>query len=90
MKSTTLLTILIVAGMVLGAIVGEFILNGQSIDSGHWTKVAGDLVLVRPLKLLVIPLVLFSVVAGITRVGDPAKLGQLLDYNDIGTVMTHL
>lgn len=22
--------------------------------------------------------------------GDPAKLGQLLDYNDIGTVMTHL
>ncbi|MBT4768704.1 MAG: dicarboxylate/amino acid:cation symporter [Phycisphaerae bacterium] len=77
MKSTTLLTILIVAGMVLGAIVGEFILNGQSIGSGHWTKVAGDLVLVRPLKLLVIPLVLFSVVAGITRIGDPAKLGRL-------------
>ena len=22
--------------------------------------------------------------------GDPTKLGQLLDYNDIGTVMTHL
>lgn len=77
MKSTTLLTILIVAGMVLGAIVGEFILNGQSIGSEHWTKVAGDLVLIRPLKLLVIPLVLFSVVAGITRVGDPAKLGRL-------------
>jgi Na+/H+-dicarboxylate symporter len=77
MKPTTLLTILIVTGMVLGGLVGEFILHGEPIDGHHWTKVAGDLLLVRPLKLLVIPLVLFSVVAGITRIGDPSKLGRL-------------
>ncbi len=77
MKSTTVLTILIVAGMVLGAIFGQGVLYGDVIGGEHWTKVAGDLVLIRPLKLLVIPLILFSVVAGITRIGDPKKLGRL-------------
>ncbi|MDP7028956.1 MAG: dicarboxylate/amino acid:cation symporter [Phycisphaerales bacterium] len=77
MKPATLLTTLIVTGMVLGAIVGQFALHGSEIGGDHWTKVAGDLVLIRPLKLLVIPLVLFSVVAGITRIGDPRKLGRL-------------
>ena len=77
MKPTTILTILIVVSMVLGAIVGEFVLYGGSIGSDHWTKLVGDLVLIRPLKLLVIPLVLFSVVAGITRIGDPRRLGRL-------------
>ncbi len=77
MKSTTILTILIVAGMVIGALVGEFVLSGTSVGGDHWTKICGDLILIRPLKLLVIPLVLFSVVAGITRIGDPRALGRL-------------
>ncbi|MGY8753002.1 MAG: dicarboxylate/amino acid:cation symporter, partial [Phycisphaerales bacterium] len=41
----------------------------------HWLKAAGDLVLIRPLKLLIIPLIFFSVISGITRIGDPSKLG---------------
>jgi len=77
MKPTTLLTVLIILGMVIGALVGQFLLYGGNVDSTHWTKVAGDLILIRPLKLLVIPLVFFSVVAGITRIGDPRKLGRL-------------
>ncbi len=77
MKPATLLTTLIVSGMVLGAVVGQFALHGGDIGGDHWTKVAGDLILIRPLKLLVIPLVLFSVVAGITRIGDPRRLGRL-------------
>jgi len=77
MKSTTILTILIVAGMVIGALVGEFVLSGTAVGGDHWTKICGDLILIRPLKLLVIPLVLFSVVAGITRIGDPRALGRL-------------
>ena len=47
------------------------------VTSTHWTKAAGDLVLIRPLKLMVIPLIFFSVVVGITRIGDPSKLGRL-------------
>ena len=35
----------------------------------------GDVVLIRPLKLLIIPLIFFSVIAGISRIGDPARLG---------------
>ena len=61
------LTVLIVIGMVAGALWGQFGLYdaANTIDGEHWTKLAGDLILIRPLKLLVIPLVLFSVVAGV-------------------------
>ena len=77
MKPATILTVAIVISMVLGALTGQFLLFGSDVGGDHWTKVVGDLVLIRPLKLLVIPLVLFSVVAGITRIGDPRKLGRL-------------
>jgi Na+/H+-dicarboxylate symporter len=74
-----LLTVLIVAGMVLGGLFGQFVLLNSDVpvDGNHWTKVAGDLILIRPLTMLVIPLVLFSVVAGVSRIGDPAQLGRL-------------
>ena len=77
MKHGTLLTILIIAGLVAGALFGEFVLFDQSspIDDSHWTKTVGDLVLIRPLKLMIIPLVFVSVVAGVTSIGDPSKLG---------------
>jgi len=73
------LTIFIVVGMVLGALWGQFGLLDPTapISSDHWAKAAGDLILIRPLKLLVIPLVLFSVVAGVSRIGDPKQLGKL-------------
>jgi solute carrier family 1 (neuronal/epithelial high affinity glutamate transporter), member 1 len=76
-RRTNLLTFLILLGLVLGALYGEFGLYqaGVSIDDDHWLKQAGDLVLIRPLKLLIIPLILFSVIAGISNIGDPAKLG---------------
>ena len=78
-KATNWLTALIVLSMVLGVLYGEFILfdAADPIDSSHWTKSVGDLVLIRPLKMLVIPLIFLSVVAGITRIGDPSKLGKL-------------
>ena len=78
-RRTNLLTFLILLGLVLGALYGEFGLYqaGISIDGDHWLKQAGDLVLIRPLKLLIIPLILFSVIAGISNIGDPAKLGLI-------------
>jgi Na+/H+-dicarboxylate symporter len=78
-KSANLLTLLIVLGMVLGVLFGQFLLfdPDNTITGMHWTKTAGDLILIRPLKLMVIPLIFFSVVAGITRIGDPSKLGKL-------------
>jgi Na+/H+-dicarboxylate symporter len=75
MKHARLLTILILLGLIAGAIVGQFALFGEGIDASHWTKAVGDLILIKPLKLLVIPLVFVSIVAGVTSIGDPSRLG---------------
>jgi Na+/H+-dicarboxylate symporter len=37
--------------------------------------VTGEYVLIRPLKMLIIPLILFSVVSGVCSIGDPSRLG---------------
>ena len=78
-RRTNLLTFLILLSLVLGALYGEFGLYqaGISIDDEHWLRAAGDLVLIRPLKLLVVPLIFFSVISGISRIGDPSKLGKV-------------
>ena len=78
-KATNWLTALIVLSMILGVLFGQFVLFSSTdpIDGSHWTKSIGDLVLIRPLKMLVIPLIFLSVVAGITRIGNPSKLGAL-------------
>ncbi len=79
MKHGNLLTGLIVIGLIAGAIFGEAVLFGSMGDdpNAHWTKQVGDLVLIRPLMLLIIPLVLVSVVVGMTSIGDPSKLGVI-------------
>jgi Na+/H+-dicarboxylate symporter len=76
-RSTNLLTVLILAGLVAGALVGEFLLFSPElgVERLDWFKEVGNIVLIRPLKLLIVPLILFSVISGITRIGDPAKLG---------------
>lgn len=76
-RSTNILTLLILVGLVLGALVGEYGIHavGTTVDGDHWLKAAGDIVLIRPLKLLIVPLIFFSVISGITRIGDPSKLG---------------
>ncbi|MBT8485107.1 MAG: dicarboxylate/amino acid:cation symporter [Phycisphaerae bacterium] len=77
MKRGNLLTLLIVIGLVAGCLFGQFALYDANdpIDGSHWTKQTGDLILIRPLMLMIIPLVFVSVVAGVTSIGDPSKLG---------------
>ncbi len=82
MTKHTLLTLLIIIGLVLGAIVGQILYDpdlttAASIAkwSDHWSKVLGDLVLIRPLKLMIVPIVFVSVIVGVTSIGDPSKLG---------------
>ena len=77
MKKDTLITVLILAGLVLGAILGQILhvnlAEGEALNP-IWMDL-GDIVLIRPLKLMVIPLVFLSVVVGVTSIGDPSKLG---------------
>ncbi len=82
MKKHNLLNIAIFIGLVGGLLVGFLLFNHyqETGDAGEklaWMKSAGDILLVRPLKMLIIPLVFFSVVAGITSIGEPSRLGLL-------------
>jgi len=76
-RGTNLLTVLILLGLVAGALFGEFMLFNPELGTQRldWLEEVGNIVLIRPLKLLIVPLILFSVISGITRIGDPAKLG---------------
>ncbi|RIV86189.1 dicarboxylate/amino acid:cation symporter [Aurantiacibacter xanthus] len=57
--------------MVCGVIVG--MMMGESAESIKWI---GDL-FIRAIKMLVIPLIFFSLVSGMTAVGDIGRLGSV-------------
>lgn len=61
----------VIAAMVLGIIVGR--LWGPGAES---VKIIGD-VFVAFIKMLVVPLIFFSLVAGVTSIGDLRKLGSV-------------
>lgn len=64
-----------IVGMVLGAILGEWLhRTGGSADG--WAF-AGEMLLVRPLLLLVVPLILVSVMSGAAGLGASGRLGVL-------------
>ena len=77
MSRGNLLTLLIILGLAAGCLYGQLVLHDSTspIGADHWTKQAGDLILVRPLMLMIVPLVFVSVVAGVTSIGDPSRLG---------------
>jgi Na+/H+-dicarboxylate symporter len=79
MRKDTLITILILVGLVVGAIVGQLLhlglAEGESISS-IWMDL-GNIILIRPLKLLIMPLVFLSVIVGVTSIGDPSRLGVI-------------
>jgi Na+/H+-dicarboxylate symporter len=79
MRRDGLLTILILVGLLAGAVVGEIIhVNADDAvaASQGWMDL-GKLILVRPLMLMVLPLVFLSVIVGTTSIGDPSRLGLI-------------
>jgi Na+/H+-dicarboxylate symporter len=61
----------VVAGLVLGALLGMF-----WPDAAPAVKIVGDL-FVRLIKMLVVPVVLITIAAGIAGLGDPRRLGPI-------------
>ncbi|HRX40231.1 MAG TPA: cation:dicarboxylase symporter family transporter, partial [Parvularculaceae bacterium] len=67
-------------GLVLGVIFGLVV--SQTMEAGAAealllkTKVVGD-VFIRLIRMIVVPLVFFTLVAGIYAMGDPKKLGTI-------------
>jgi Na+/H+-dicarboxylate symporter len=66
-----------IVALVAGMLVGEVLHRQGATGAVGAFSVAGDLMLVRPLMMLVLPLIFTSVVAGITSLGDPSRLGRL-------------
>lgn len=66
-----------IVALVAGMFVGEVLHRQGASGTVAGFGVAGDLMLVRPLMMLVLPLIFTSVVAGITSLGDPSRLGRL-------------
>jgi solute carrier family 1 (high affinity glutamate transporter) protein 1 len=78
MKRGNLLTALILFGLLAGVAVGELLyLRGVESGTLQLFQTGGNLVLIRPLMLLIIPLIFVSVVVGVTSLGDPSKLGLI-------------
>jgi Na+/H+-dicarboxylate symporter len=76
-----LLTVLILVGLVAGAAVGEWLFQrydgnvpGSIVDTFDFI---GRTCFVNLLKMVLVPLVVSSVIVGVTSVGDPADLGWL-------------
>lgn len=61
----------VVAGLVLGALLGMI-----WPDAAPAVKIVGDL-FVRLIKMLVVPVVLITIAAGIAGLGDPRRLGPI-------------
>jgi Na+/H+-dicarboxylate symporter len=79
MSKSNLLSLLIFIGLVAGVIVGQFVLYEEFADAAQldFWRTLGDLVLMRPLKMIVMPLIFISVVVGVMSLGDPARLGLM-------------
>jgi len=71
-------TILILCALVIGVFVGEwsFRSNGALPADSGW-MLAGNLLLLRPLQMILIPLVVVAVMHGISSIGNPKQLGKL-------------
>jgi len=76
MKRGGLLTVLMLLGLAGGAAVGQVLLFNEhaTLPDSHWMRSAGELILVRPLMLLVAPLVLAGMVVAVARIGESLRL----------------
>jgi Na+/H+-dicarboxylate symporter len=71
----------VIAALVLGTIAGIALRAGMGPDAAavfatDWVKWLGDLFL-RLIRMLVVPLVFFTLVSGMIAMGDPKRLGSL-------------
>ncbi|MAK59664.1 MAG: dicarboxylate/amino acid:cation symporter [Ponticaulis sp.] len=83
MKAWTQITLWkrVMLGLVLGLAVGLAVRYGLGAETATsigdtWFKPFGD-GFVRLIKMLVVPLIFTTLVAGVTAMGDPSKLGSL-------------
>jgi Na+/H+-dicarboxylate symporter len=81
MSKDGILTVLILVALAAGVLFGQLVLFDSTItpeqlaDRVGAYQLTGELLFIRPLQMLIIPLVFVSVVVGVTSIGDPERLG---------------
>ena len=75
MSKRNWLTLLILVGLAFGVLYGEYVLFDPDRPLDDTLSQLGNLILIRPLMLLIVPLIFVSVVVGVTSIGDPSRLG---------------
>ena len=75
------ITLWILAGLVLGAIVGQILYEvyDAAVPAGWIVSLSmiGNTVFMGLLKMILVPLITASVIVGVNAIGDPAKLGKV-------------
>ncbi|RLS87261.1 MAG: dicarboxylate/amino acid:cation symporter [Planctomycetota bacterium] len=67
---------LLFVALILGVAVGQMFHQSANPENlSAWWSVGGEMLLLRPLQMIVVPLVVLSVASGIASIGDPSKLG---------------
>lgn len=67
----------VIIGLILGAIYAYMsIIYGWNQFTNHYIKPLGD-IFINILKLIAVPLVLFSIIVGVASLGDIKKLGKM-------------
>ena len=65
--------IAMVLGVIFAVLSGKFGWNDFTVD---WIYPFGK-IFINGLKLIAVPLVLFSIITGVAGMGDPSKLGRI-------------
>ncbi len=77
----TILTAGILAGLVLGVVLGEVLYRAYSgaVPDGllEGLSFVGNTFFIGLLKMVLLPLVVSSVIVGVSSIGDPAQLGRV-------------
>jgi len=75
MSRTAVQAVLVFIALIAGAVVGDWLYS--SGGASRWWQDLGDLVLIRPLVALSVPIVFVVVAIGMTTISDPKTLGKL-------------
>jgi Na+/H+-dicarboxylate symporter len=65
----------VMAALVLGIVVGLSLQSSPEVLTA-WFKPVGD-VFTQAIRMLVVPLIVLTLIAGVTQMGDPRKLGSI-------------
>jgi Na+/H+-dicarboxylate symporter len=77
MNITTKILVSLVIGIIFGIIANQFFPQTINKNISKWALVPVGSIFLRGIKMIVVPLVLFSLIAGTASIGDVKKLGRV-------------